>query len=158
MDCLKKAETDKSNGLSSVNLTLQFLFFELRYSNQVRKWFDRKLSMELDELLSKTTIGKFFSKLSVSYIKLKIDQYGLLATIIDYLFVLLQIRDLDLGNQFPEIKSLRVASAELHKTEGHIENLDILMDLQYKGNFQISIDADMVLGKKGFLSLKGNSI
>ena len=70
----------------------------------------------------------------------------------------LQIRDLDLGNQFPEIKSLRVASAELHKTEGHIENLDILMDLQYKGNFQISIDADMVLGKKGFLSLKGNSI
>lgn len=71
MDCLKKAETDKSNGLSSVNLTLQFLFFELRYSNQVRKWFDRKLSMELDELLSKTTIGKFFSKLSVSYIKLK---------------------------------------------------------------------------------------
>lgn len=55
-----------SSSTKSVNFILQFLFFELRSSNQVRKWFMRKLSMELDELLTKTTIGKFFSKLSVS--------------------------------------------------------------------------------------------
>lgn len=57
---------EKTSQIKSVNLVLQFLFFELRYSNKVRKWFIRKLSMELDELLTKTTIGKFFSKLSVS--------------------------------------------------------------------------------------------
>lgn len=57
---------DKTSQIKSVNLVLQFLFFELRYSNQVRKWFIRKLSLELDELLTKTTIGKFFSKLSVN--------------------------------------------------------------------------------------------
>jgi PDZ domain-containing protein 8 len=57
---------DKTSQIKSVNFLLQFLFFELRSSNQVRKWFMRKLSMELDELLTKTTIGKFFSKLSVS--------------------------------------------------------------------------------------------
>jgi PDZ domain-containing protein 8 len=55
----------KASSTKSVNLILQFLFFELRSSNRVRKWFMRKLSMELDELLTKTTIGKFFSKLSV---------------------------------------------------------------------------------------------
>lgn len=56
---------EKTNQIRSVNLVLQFLFFELRSSNLVRKWFMRKLSNELDEL-TKTTIGKFFSKLSVS--------------------------------------------------------------------------------------------
>lgn len=64
---------------------------------------------------------------------------------------------MDLGSQFPEIKSLNVSSAELHPIEGHIENLDILMDLHYKGDFLLKIDADMVLGKKGSLSLRGES-
>lgn len=84
--------------------------------------------MELDELLTKTIIGKFFSKLTIS--------------------------ELDLGVQFPEIKNLEVSSAELHPTEGHIEKLDILMSLDYKGDFLLKIDADMVLGKKGNLSMR----
>lgn len=84
--------------------------------------------MELDELLAKTIIGKFFSKLTIS--------------------------ELDLGVQFPEIKNLEVSSAELHPTEGHIEMLDILMSLDYKGDFLLKIDADMVLGKKGNLSMR----
>lgn len=62
---------EKTSQMKSVNLVLQFLFFELRYSNKVRKWFIRKLSLELDELLAKTTIGKFFSKLAVSLIILE---------------------------------------------------------------------------------------
>lgn len=69
----------------------------------------------------------------------------------------LQISELDLGSQFPEIKSLEVSNVELHPHEGHIENLDILMNLTYKGDFLLKIDADMVLGKKGSLSLRGNS-
>lgn len=62
---------------------------------------------------------------------------------------------MDLGAQFPEIKNIRVHNAELHETEGNIESLDLVLDLQYSGHFKISIDADMVLGKKGFLSVKG---
>lgn len=71
-----------------------------------------------------------------------------------------QIRDLDLGAQFPEIKNIKVLNADLHDTEGHLENIELLLDLHYQGNFHLSIDADMVLGKKGFLSIKGilNSI
>jgi hypothetical protein len=66
MDSMKCLDGDDKGTIASVNLILQFLFFELRYSNKVRKWFDRKLSMELDELISKTTTGKLFDKLSVS--------------------------------------------------------------------------------------------
>ena len=62
-----------------------------------------------------------------------------------------------MGSQFPEIRSLELSNVELHETEGHIESLDILMDLHYKGDFQLKIDADMVLGKKGSLSMRGTS-
>lgn len=48
------------------NLLFQFLFFELRNTYSLRKWIHRKLSMELDELVSKTTTGKLFDKLSVT--------------------------------------------------------------------------------------------
>lgn len=46
-------------------------------------------------------------------------------------------------------------NADLHDTEGHLENVELVLDIHYRGNFHVSIDADMVLGKKGFLSIKG---
>lgn len=67
----------------------------------------------------------------------------------------MQIRDLDLGAQFPEIRNIKILNADLHDTEGHLENVELLLDLDYRGNFHLSIDADMVLGKKAFLSIKG---
>lgn len=62
---------------------------------------------------------------------------------------------MDLGKQFPAINCMEVSNVQLHPREGNIESLDILMDLNYKGDFLLKIDADMVLGKKGSLSLKG---
>ncbi|XP_050331211.1 PDZ domain-containing protein 8 [Bactrocera neohumeralis] len=113
--------------LMSINFVMQFLFHELKNSSRVRKWFYRKLSLELDELLAKTTTGKLFDKLT--------------------------IKELELGDQFPEIRTLRVHSIELNDTGDRIENLDILLEIHYTGNFRTSIDADMVLGKKGSLTL-----
>jgi PDZ domain-containing protein 8 len=63
---LKTPDAESKNTLMAINLILQFLYFELRHSNAVRKWFYRKLSLELDELLLKTTTGKLFDKLTVS--------------------------------------------------------------------------------------------
>ncbi|GAB0088023.1 PDZ domain-containing protein 8 [Sergentomyia squamirostris] len=123
-----KSESESKNPIVAINLVLQFLFHELRDSNRVRKWFYRKLSLELDELLTKSTTGRLFDKLS--------------------------IRELELGGQFPDIKSLSVNNVVLHDVEGYIENLDLMLDLSYRGNFRLSIDADMVLGKKGFLSVR----
>lgn len=59
-------ELENSNPTIAFNLIFQFLFFELRNANKVRKWFHRKLSLELDELITKTTTGKLFDKLSVN--------------------------------------------------------------------------------------------
>lgn len=61
---------------------------------------------------------------------------------------------MDLGNQFPEIKNVKIHNVDLHDREGHIESVDLLLNLHYQGNFKLSIDADMVLGKKGYLSVK----
>lgn len=46
---------------------LQFLFHELRHSDSVKRWLFKKLTLEFDELLTKTTIGKFFDSVTVIY-------------------------------------------------------------------------------------------
>lgn len=68
---------------------------------------------------------------------------------------MLQIRDLCLGTQFPTIKSVSVKDAVLHPQYQHIETLELCLDLEYSGGFQLSIDANMVLGKAAYLSVKG---
>lgn len=60
------ADPDSKKPVIAFNLVFQFLFHELRNSSRVRKWFYRKLTVELDELITKTTTGKFFDKLTVS--------------------------------------------------------------------------------------------
>ncbi|KAM8718614.1 hypothetical protein ACLKA7_001342 [Drosophila subpalustris] len=125
---LHQNNVQSSSTLVSLNFVLQFLFHEFKNSNGVRKWFYRKLSIELDELITKTTTGKLLDKLT--------------------------IKELDLGDQFPDIRSLSVHNVELDEAEQRIENLDLLLDINYIGNFSTSIDADMVLGKKGSIMLK----
>lgn len=46
---------------------LQFLFHELRHNDGVKRWLFKKLSLEFDELLTKTTIGKFFDSVTVIF-------------------------------------------------------------------------------------------
>lgn len=64
------ADPDSKKPVIAFNLVFQFLFHELRNSSRVRKWFYRKLTVELDELITKTTTGKFFDKLTVHCIRL----------------------------------------------------------------------------------------
>lgn len=61
--------SDKGKGGSlPISLVLQFLFHELRHSESIKRWLYKKLSLEFDELLTKTTIGKFFDSITVSLI------------------------------------------------------------------------------------------
>jgi hypothetical protein len=48
-----------------------------------------------------------------------------------------------------------VKDAVLHPQYQHIETLELYLDLEYSGGFQLSIDANMVLGKAAYLSVKG---
>ncbi|XP_058804776.1 PDZ domain-containing protein 8 isoform X2 [Phymastichus coffea] len=112
----------------AINLTLQFLFNELRNAERVRLWLYRKLNNEFKELLNQSTTGKLFDSV--------------------------QLRDLNLGNHFPTIKSLDVADAKICADTGLLETLDLCLDLHYSGNFQMSIDVKMLLGKTAYLSLQ----
>lgn len=128
VNATNKCEDEDKCSLLAVNLILQFLFHELKHTSRVRKWFYRKLSLELDELITKSNMGRLFEKLT--------------------------LKDIDLGDQFPEIRLLDVHHVEIHETEGRIENLELRLDLKYTGNFRIAVDAAMVLGKKASLTLK----
>lgn len=66
-----------------------------------------------------------------------------------------QLRDLHLGTQFPTIKGLEVADSKIDPDTGLLETLDLSLDLHYSGNFQMSIDVKMLLGKTAYLALQG---
>lgn len=60
-----------------------------------------------------------------------------------------------LGTEFPDIKDISVDSVKLDKKEGYIETLSLCLDLDYTGNFLLSIDAKMKFGKTAYLSIQG---
>ncbi|XP_056649071.1 PDZ domain-containing protein 8 isoform X1 [Diorhabda sublineata] len=121
--------TDQRKGASlPISLVLQFLFHELRHSEYIKRWLYKKLSLEFDELLTKTTIGKFFDSIT--------------------------IRDMHLGTEFPDIKEITIDTVKLDKREGYIETVSLCLDLDYTGNFLLSVDAKMKFGKTAYLSIK----
>ncbi|XP_076654542.1 PDZ domain containing 8 isoform X2 [Halictus rubicundus] len=112
----------------AINLTLQFLFNELRNAERVRLWLYRKLNNEFKELLTQSTTGKLLDSV--------------------------KLRDLNLGTQFPTIKGLEVADSKIDADTGLLESLDLSLDLHYSGNFQLSIDVKMLLGKTAYMALQ----
>lgn len=121
-------ELNNSTSLS-VSLVLQFLFHELRHSEAIKRWLYKKLSLEFEELLTKTTIGKFFETIT--------------------------IRDMNLGSNFPNIKKISIEDVKLDNKEGHIDTVSLCLDLDYTGSFLLSVDAKMKFGKTAYLSIKG---
>lgn len=72
-----------------------------------------------------------------------------------YICIYFQLRDLNLGTQFPTIKGLEVADSKIDADTGLLESLDLSLDLHYSGNFQLSIDVKMLLGKTAYMALQG---
>lgn len=68
--------------------------------------------------------------------------------------IFLQLRDIHLGKNFPMIKGMEVADAKICADTGLLETLDLALDLHYSGNFQLSIDVEL-LSKTAFLALQG---
>ncbi|XP_046985794.1 PDZ domain-containing protein 8 isoform X1 [Schistocerca americana] len=131
-ELLKQDDTFKKENCAALNLLFQFLFKELRHTKEVQKWFLRKLSLEFEELLTRTTTGKLFDSIT--------------------------IRDIHLGTHFPEVKSILVKDVVLDEVNKHLDTLELCLDLEYSGGFQLSIDANMVLGKAAYVSVKVNRL
>jgi hypothetical protein len=68
VDALQSSDIPKRESCLAINLLFQFLFKELRNAQKVRHWFRHKLSLEFEELLTRTTTGKLFDSVSVSSI------------------------------------------------------------------------------------------
>lgn len=68
VDALQSNDIPKRESCLALNLLFQFLFKELRNAEKVRHWFRHKLSLEFEELLTRTTTGKLFDCVSVSYV------------------------------------------------------------------------------------------
>jgi hypothetical protein len=62
-----------------------------------------------------------------------------------------------LGNHFPNVKNISIEDVKLDKKEGHIDTVSLCLDLDYEGNFLLSVDAKMKFGKTAYLSIKGTS-
>ncbi|KAL1491277.1 hypothetical protein ABEB36_011896 [Hypothenemus hampei] len=122
----------KSKDGLAVSLVLQFLFHELRHSESIKRWLHKKLSMEFEELLTKTTMGKCFDSIT--------------------------IKDMHLGSQFPDIKDISVESVKLDEKQKHIEILNLGVNLDYSGSFLLCIDAKMKFSKTAYLAIKVEKI
>lgn len=82
-ELLDKIQDERTNSTSSmarqgmcqgnenlaINLTLQFLFNELRNAERVRLWLYRKLNNEFKELLTQSTTGKLLDSVKVTAIR-----------------------------------------------------------------------------------------
>lgn len=117
---------NKKESCLALNLLLQFLFREWKDTKVMRRWFLKKISREFLDL-QRTTTGKLLERIA--------------------------IRDLQLGNNLPIIKSVTINDISLHNEKKTIEELDMAVILEYDGGFQLSVDADMVLGRTAFLSV-----
>ncbi|KAL3117951.1 hypothetical protein niasHT_005194 [Heterodera trifolii] len=115
---------------SSLSLLLHFLFQEHKDTRQFRRWFYKKLQLELNDVTARSsTAGRII--------------HGI------------QIRDLEAGMNSPVVNNVRVESFQLSEDDPDLfEELVLLLDVDYRGGFQMSVDANMAFGKFAQLSVK----
>lgn len=116
------------NRTSVLNLILQFFFQELKDTKAVRRYLVRRITLDFEELLTTKAAGKFIDRLST--------------------------RDFSLGTSFPVVNSVKIESYKLDSTKKLIDEVSILLDIEYRNGFSISVDADLILGKSAYVHIK----
>lgn len=64
---MSRQAMSQGNENLAINLTLQFLFNELRNAERVRLWLYRKLNNEFKELLTQSTTAKLLDSVKVRF-------------------------------------------------------------------------------------------
>ncbi|CAG9533752.1 unnamed protein product [Cercopithifilaria johnstoni] len=111
----------------NLSLILHFLFQEHKDTRRLRRWIHKKMQLELSDLTTRNTAGRLIQDI--------------------------RIRDLSIGSQSPVIKSIRVEDYELLQDE-NFKTLKLLVDIDYSGGFQCSVDVIMLFGRFTQLSIK----
>lgn len=124
-EALKEAlKKDQKESCLALNLIICFLFRELKDKQFIRRWVIKKMNLEFAELMQKTA-GRILEQITV--------------------------QEFNLGPAFPVIKSVAVKGTKIEKDA--IDKLDVEVDLDYRGGFQLALGIDLVLGKQVFLSV-----
>ncbi|KAM3726015.1 PDZ domain-containing protein [Dirofilaria immitis] len=111
----------------NLSLVLHFLFQEHKDSRRLRRWIHKKLQLELSDLTTRNTAGRLIQDI--------------------------RVRDLSIGCRSPVIKSVRVEDYEMSQHED-FKTLKLLIDVDYSGGFQSSVDVSMLFGRFAQLSIK----
>lgn len=128
LESIRSKQPTGKESCTAVNLLLQFLFHELRDTEKIRKWFRNKLSLEFEELLSRSAIGRMIGSIKIC--------------------------DINLGSEFPVLNSIVVQNVNVNKDFSHIDSLDLKLDVNYCGGFELIVNANMLLGKAAYVSIK----
>ncbi|KAI1725215.1 PDZ domain-containing protein 8 [Ditylenchus destructor] len=104
----------------SISLLFHFLFQEHKDTRKFRRWVYKKLQLELNDVTTRSAAGRIISGI--------------------------QIRDLSVGNEFPLIKNIRVERFQMSEDREFFEELSFVIDVDYRGGFQTSVDVNMIFG------------
>ncbi|ESO99108.1 hypothetical protein LOTGIDRAFT_173946 [Lottia gigantea] len=119
-----KEELEKKQSCLWFNILSQYLFQELRDTPQVRRFVMKKMNKEFEEVLQ-TTSGKFLDQII--------------------------IRDFNLGTTFPIVNNVSIKN--IVKNGDKLEEIDLGLDVDYDGGFQIALDVFLVFNKSAYLSV-----
>ncbi|XGW26073.1 hypothetical protein V3C99_007022 [Haemonchus contortus] len=112
----------------SISVFLHMLFQEHKDTRLLRRWFHKRLQIELNDISTRSAAGRLIQEI--------------------------RIRDLSLGTKFPRINAIRVENVEMAEDKNIFEKITLLIDMDYTGGFETSIDVTTVFGKKANLSIK----
>uniref|UniRef100_A0A0K0DK51 PDZ domain-containing protein 8 n=1 Tax=Angiostrongylus cantonensis TaxID=6313 RepID=A0A0K0DK51_ANGCA len=112
----------------SISLLLHMFFQEHKDGRYLRRWFHKRLQIELNDICTRSAAGRLIQEV--------------------------RIRDLSLGTTAPRISAIRVESVEMSSDKTIFEKIILLIDMEYTGGFETSIDVTTVFGKKANLSIK----
>lgn len=111
---------------NALNLMFAYLFRELKDTPPVKRWFLKMLNTDFQLLQSSSVAGKLIKRITVV--------------------------DLNFGSSIPVLQGvtlLRPATGELDDSH----ELDLALDLDYKGNFHLTVEADLMLSKTAMVSV-----
>ncbi|KAK8749496.1 hypothetical protein OTU49_015396 [Cherax quadricarinatus] len=112
----------------ALNLILQFFFQEKRYEAGIMRWLTNILTLEFNDLLKHKALSKFIHNM--------------------------QIRDLNLGANFPVIRAVTAKHVNLNPDTSTLEEIDIMVEVEYNGGIQLAVDASSRFSKAAMVKIK----
>ncbi|CAD5119453.1 DgyrCDS8060 [Dimorphilus gyrociliatus] len=109
-----------------LNLIAQFLFREWRDTSELRRWLTRRLNNEFADMLKRKS-----------------------AVLIENIAV----REYSVGKLLPIVKSAKLQNCKLHEQSKLLEEVTIIVDVDYDGGFALSLDVDLKFGHCVHLSV-----